>query len=273
MTTPMVPRSPLARLRWAAVDGWSIMRRDLTYWIRSPEEIIGSLAFPVTSVLLFGYVFGSAIVVPGGGDYREFLMPGLFGMTMVFGIVVTASAVVSDTARGVTDRFRSMPIAPSAVVTGRSLADMLRASLDLAALIGCGLVVGWRAHGSPGATVAAIALLLLLRFSLIWAGIYLGLVLRTPESVSVLFPLVLPFAMIANTFVAPSLMPAWLGVVAELNPMSATVAAIRELFGNPGFGGETWFARNAQLMAVLWPLLIIAIFFPLSVRRYANLSR
>ncbi|SHG21462.1 ABC transporter permease [Streptoalloteichus hindustanus] len=267
------PETPLARLRWAVVDGWTVTRRDLTHWIRSPEEVLGGLTFPVVSVLLFGYVLGSAMVVPGGGDYREFLMPGLFGMTMVFGMVITASAVVTDTSRGVTDRFRSMPMAPSAVVAGRSVADMIRAALDLTALLGCGLLVGWRAHGGVAAFLAAVGLLLLLRFALIWVGIYVGLLLRTPESATTLMTLVLPFAMIANTFVAPELMPSWLGVVAEVNPMSATVAATRELFGNPGLGGGSWLARNALLMAVVWPVALVAVFFPLSVRRFRDMSR
>ncbi|CAM3365246.1 ABC transporter permease [Kibdelosporangium persicum] len=273
MTTVPIPRTPAARLRWAVHDGLTVTRRDLTHWIRSPEEIFGGLMFPVLSVLLFGYVFGSAMVVPGGGDYREFLLPGLFGMTMVFGLVITASAVVTDTSRGVTDRFRSMPMASSAVVAGRSIADMARAALDLAALIVCGLAVGWSPHGSFGATMAAIGLLLLLRFALIWVGIYVGLLLRTPESATALFPLILPFAMIANTFVAPGLMPTWLGYASEWNPMSATVAATRELFGNPGIGGETWAAHHPMLMAIVWPVVLILVFFPLSVRRFQTMSR
>ncbi|ALG07091.1 ABC transporter permease [Kibdelosporangium phytohabitans] len=181
--------------------------------------------------------------------------------------------VVTDTSRGVTDRFRSMPMAGSAVVAGRSVADMARAATDLAALVLCGLAVGWSPNGSLGATLAAIGLLLLLRFALIWVGIYIGLLLRTPESATALFPLILPFAMIANTFVAPSLMPAWLGHAAEWNPMSATVAATRELFGNPGIGGETWAAGNPVLMAILWPAVLILIFFPPSVRRFQTISR
>lgn len=273
MTTVPIPRTPAARLRWAIHDGLTVTRRDLTHWIRSPEEIFGGLMFPILSVLLFGYVFGSAMVVPGGGDYREFLLPGLFGMTMVFGLVITASAVVTDTSRGITDRFRSMPMASSAVVAGRSIADMVRAVLDLAALILCGLAVGWTSHGSFGATTGAIGLLLLLRFALIWVGIYCGLLLRTPESATALFPLILPFAMIANTFVAPGLMPPWLGYASEWNPMSATVAATRELFGNPGIGGETWAAHHPMLMAILWPVVLILIFFPLSVRRFQTMSR
>ncbi|RSM90609.1 multidrug ABC transporter permease [Kibdelosporangium aridum] len=272
MTTIPIPRTMAARLRWAVHDGLTVARRDLTHWIRSVEEILGGLLFPVLSVVLFGYVFGSAMVVPGG-DYREFLLPGLFGMTMVFGLVITANAVAIDSARGVTDRFRSMPMAGTAVVSGRSVADMVRAALDLTVLVLCGLAVGWRPHGSFAGTMAAIGLLLLLRFALIWIGIYIGLLLRTPESTAALFPLVLPFAMIANTFVAPALMPTWLGYVAEWNPMSATVSATRELFGNPGVGGETWAAQHPLLMAIAWPVLLILIFFPLSVHRFQRLSR
>ncbi|SMD19659.1 ABC transporter permease [Kibdelosporangium aridum] len=272
MTTIAIPRTMAARLRWAIHDGLTVARRDLTHWIRSAEEILGGLLFPMLSVVLFGYVFGSAMVVPGG-DYREFLLPGLFGMTMVFGLVITANAIAIDSARGVTDRFRSMPMASSAVVSGRSVADMVRATLDLTVLVLCGLAVGWRPHGSFAETMAAIGLLLLLRFALIWIGIYIGLLLRTPESTAALFPLVLPFAMIANTFVAPALMPTWLGHVAEWNPMSATVSATRELFGNPGVGGETWATQHPLLMAVAWPVLLILVFFPLSVHRFQRMSR
>ncbi|RZQ60534.1 ABC transporter permease [Amycolatopsis suaedae] len=272
-TTVTVPATAGERLRWAVADSAVMARRGLAHWWRSPEEVVGALLFPVVSVLLFGYVFGSAMSVPGGGNYREFLMPGLFGMTMVFGLTLTVAGVVADTARGTTDRFRSMPMAPSAVVTGRSVSDMVRAAVDLAVLAGCGLLVGWRSHGGLWATLAGLGLLLLLRFALIWVGVYIGLLLRTNEGASALYPLVLPFAMVSNTFVAPGLMPDWLGWLAEVNPMSSTVAAIRELFGNPGFGGDTWVAGNAQLMAVVWPVAMIAVFAPLSVHRFRNLSR
>lgn len=271
-TIPAIPQTRAERLRWGILDSWTLARRSLTYWLRSPQEIIGGLLFPVVSVLLFGYVFGSAMVVPGGGDYRQFLMPGLFGMTMVFGIVITASAVVADIHRGVTDRFRSTPMAQSAWVVGRSAADMLRAMLDLGVLIGTALLVGWRPHGTFGETAAALALLLLLRLALVWGGIVLGLVLRTTESISAVWPLILPFAMVANTFVAPELMPRWIGTLAEWNPMSATVDATRELFHSPGLGGDSWIADHGMLMSVAWPLALLAVFLPLAVWRFRRLS-
>jgi ABC-2 type transport system permease protein len=271
-TAPMIPRGPLDRLRWAVADAWTITLRDLTHWVYQPTPVVVGLLFPVLMVLMFGYLFGGAISVPGGGDYREFLLPGLFALTMVFGIEATIVAVTSDAAKGVTDRFRSMPMAQSAVVTGRCTADMLNSALGLAVLIVCGLVVGWQWRGGGGDALAAVGLLLLLRFALLWVGIYLGLLFKNPESVVAVQILVWPLGFLSNAFVAPATMPGWLGTVAEWNPLSATVSAARELFGNPGWGGETWMAQHAVLMAVVWPLLLFAIFFPLSVRRFQRLS-
>ncbi|MBV9847706.1 MAG: ABC transporter permease [Kutzneria sp.] len=263
----------MTSLYWAVADGWTITRRDLTHWVRQPTPIILGLLFPIMLVLMFGFLFGGAIAVPGGGDYREFLLPGMFVMTVAFGVEGTMIAVTTDAARGVTDRFRSMPMAQSAVVVGRNGADMLDSVLVLAAMIGCGLAVGWRWHGGPGATLAAVGLLLLLRFALLWVGIYLGLVVGGPETVAAVQILVWPIGFLSNVFVAPETMPAWLGTVAAWNPLSATVSATRELFGNPGWGGQSWIAQHATVMAVLWPLAIIAVFFPLSVRAFRRMSR
>ncbi|MFB4193698.1 ABC transporter permease [Streptomyces carpaticus] len=270
---PMIPTTPAARFRYAVADGWVVARRYLTHWVQEPGRIVAGLVFPGMMVLLFGYVFGSAMQVPGGGDYREFLMPGLFAMTMAMGIAVTVTAVVSDTSRGITDRFRSMPMARSAVVTGRSIADMVNSVLDLVVLLLCGLLVGWQWHNGPGSALAAVGLLLLLRFALVWVGIYLGLILPSPEAVTVVLAPVYPLTMIANTFVSPQQMPSWLGTIAEWNPLSATVSATRELFGNAGPAADgSWVAENAMLMAVVWPAVLIAVFLPLSVRRYRRLS-
>ena len=136
--------------------------------------------FPILLVLMFGYLLGGAIAVPGGGDYREFLLPGMFVMTMGFGCGEHAARRHHDASRGVTDRFRSMPMSPSAVVVGRCGADLLNSVLVLVVMLGCGLAVGWRPHGSLGETLAAFGLLLLLRFALLWVGIYLGLLTADP---------------------------------------------------------------------------------------------
>jgi len=272
-TTPVIPRTRLDRLRWAVADAWTITLRDLLHWLRQPAPVVVGLLFPVMVVLLFAYLFGGAMSVPGGGDYREFLLPGMFALTMVFGIEATMVAVTSDAAKGVTDRFRSMPMAPSAVVVGRSTADMLNSTLGLAVLVACGLVVGWRWHGSLAEALLAVGLLLLLRFALLWVGIYLGLLAKSPEAVAAVQILVWPLGFLSNGFVAPATMPGWLGTIVEWNPLSATISATRELFGNPGWGGDSWIAQHALLMAVVWPLLLVAVFFPLSVRRHRRLSR
>jgi ABC-2 type transport system permease protein len=272
--TPAAPRTPLDRLRWAVIDAWTITGRDLAHWVRQPTPVVVGLLFPVLTLVMFGYLFGGAMSVPGGGDYREFLVPGLFALTMVFGVEATMVAVTTDAARGVTDRFRSMPMAPSAVVVGRSTADMLNSMLGLAVLIACGLVVGWRWRGSAGEALLAVGLLLLLRFALVWVGIYLGLLARSPEAVTAVQILVWPLGFLSSAFVATATMPGWLGTIAEWNPLSATVSATRDLFGNPGVGVDaSWIAQHRLLMAIVWPLAIIAAFLPLSVRRYQRLSR
>jgi ABC-2 type transport system permease protein len=275
--TPAIPRTPLDRLRWALADAWTVARRDLIHWVRQPFGIVVTLLFPVMLVLMFGYLFGGAMSLPGatsgGGDYREFLMPGMFVMTMAFGLETTMTSVATDAARGVTDRFRSLPMSPSAVVLGRSIADMLNSALGLAVMIACGLLVGWRWNGSLGEALLAVGLLLLLRFSLLWVGIYLGLVAKSPEAVAAVQILVWPVLFLSNTFVAPETMPGWLGAISEWNPLSATVGATRELFGNPGWGGESLAAQNALVLAAAWPLVILAGFFPLCVWRYRRLGR
>ncbi|MFC4853776.1 ABC transporter permease [Actinophytocola glycyrrhizae] len=261
-------------MRYAFADGWTITRRDILHWTRDPGPVIIGLLFPVLMVVMFGYLFGGAMAVPGGGEgYREFILPGMFAMTMAFGLEATMIAVSTDAQKGVTDRFRSMPIAPSAVVTGRAGADMLNSVLGLAVIMGAGVLVGWQAHTGPAEVLAAVGLLLLLRFALLWLGIFLGLVIKGPESVVMVQILVWPVTFLSNAFVAPGTMPGWLGTMAEWNPLSSTVAAARDLFGNPSWGADSWVAEHALLMAVVWPVVLIAIFAPLSVRRFQRLSR
>ncbi|CAA9255235.1 MAG: Efflux ABC transporter, permease protein [uncultured Acidimicrobiales bacterium] len=273
LTTPPAPTEALDRLRWALRDGLLVAHRDLTHWVREPQLIAWGLLFPVMFVLLFAYVLGSGIVVPGGGSYREFLMPGMFAQTMAFGIGETIASVQADSARGVTDRFRSMPLAPSAVVVGRSLANLVYSALSLVLMIGCGLAIGWRWRSSLGDALAAVGILLLLRFAFLWIGIILGLKATSAEMANSIFALLYPVTMLSNAFVAPELMPGWLGTVAAWNPLSSTITATRQLFGNPGVEASGWLAENAVLMAVVWPLAITVVSLPLAVRAYQRLSR
>ena len=274
IVTPVIPRTIWARLLWAITDAWVITRRDLAQWARQPAEVIAStLLFPVMIVLMFGYLFGGAMKVPGGGGYRDFLMPGMFAMTMVFGIGATLAAVSADAARGVTDRFRSMPMAASAVITGRAAADMLNSAAALAVLAGCGLLTGWHPHRGAAHALGAFGLLLLLRFALLWPGVYLGLALRSsPEAVTAVRTLEFPIGFLGNPFVAISTMPAWIGAIALWNPVSSTVSAARQLFGDPVGESPSWITDHAILMAAAWPLLLTAVFFPLSLHRYRHLN-
>jgi ABC-2 type transport system permease protein len=272
-TTPTIPRTPLARLRWTLADARTLTVRGMNHWVRQPLQVVAGLGFMIMLVALYGFLFGGAMSVPGGGNYMEFLMPGMFVMTMAFGIGETMAAMAADAERGVTDRFRSMPMASSAVVLGRSLTDMIYATVGLAVMIGAGLVMGWRFHGTMSETAAAIGLLLLLRFALLWIGIFLGLIVPTAAAVNSVWTFLFPFTMVTVAFAASETMPAWLGVVAEWNPLSATIYATRDLFGNPGADGTSWVAQNATFAAVAWPVLLLAVFLPLSVWRYRRLSR
>lgn len=280
MTTADLTSAPSAlsdrpgRRARALRDSWAMTRRNLSHVIRSPEEIAIYFSLPIMFVLVFGYVFGSGMIVPDEGNYREFLLPGVFAMTMLYGMGATGTAIAFDVNRGVVDRFRSMPVTRSALVVGRSGADLVRALLEMTALVVCGLLVGWQWHRGIGNALLAVGLLLMLRVAITWIGIYLGLAVPNPDTVGVIvFPLAFPLTAVSNVFVAPELLPEWLGTIAEWNPLSATVAASRELFGNPGLGGDSWIAQHSILMAIGWPILLTAIFAPLAIRRYQRLSR
>lgn len=264
--------SLIARFAWTLADTWTITRRDLYHWRLQPASVIVGWAFPVMIVLMFGLFFGGAIRVPDNGGYFEFLLPGMFATTMLFNLETTIIAVTTDASKGVTDRFRSLPMSALAVVLGRCIADMLNSLVGLAIMIAAGLLLGWRWHGGLDAALAAVGLLLLLRFALLWLGIFMGLVAKGPESVSTVQILVWPLSFLSNVFVDPSTMPSWLGVIAQWNPLSATTSATRQLFMNPGWQGASWISEHALLMAIVWPLLLIVIFLPLSMSRYRRLN-
>jgi len=273
----------IERARWAVIDTWTVTGRDLLHWVRRPGPVLVGLLFPLLIVLMFGYLFGGQMTGFGpagsgaasGQGYREFLVPGVFGMTMLFGLEITMLAVTVDANRGITDRFRSLAMSPVAVVGGRSVADLLNAVLGLAVMIAGGLAIGWRWRDGLGPALHAVALLLLLRFALIWVGVYLGLMVKGPEAVVAVQILVWPLGFLSNAFVDPATMPGWLGTIAEWNPLSSTVSAVRELFGNPvGQAGQgSWVTEHSMLMATLWPTLLLIVFVPLAVIRYRRLSR
>ncbi|MFJ1789131.1 ABC transporter permease [Streptomyces anulatus] len=265
------PGGPSSRLGWALADSWTMTRRELAHWARQPVEMLVGLVFPVMLLLMFTYLVGGGRGVDG--DPTEFLVPGMLALTMAFGLESTMLAVTQDLGKGVIDRFRSMPMVPGAVLVGRSAADMLQSTAALAVMTGVGYAVGWRWHHGAVAALGAFGLLLLLRFAMLWVGILLAMVAGRPEMVSAVQILVWPVGFLSNVFAAPESMPGWLGAVVEWNPMSATATAVRELFGNPGGATGSWAAEHAGLLAVLWPVAIIAVFFPPAVARFARLGR
>ncbi|MET4644834.1 ABC-2 type transport system permease protein [Streptomyces atratus] len=256
---------------WAVADSWTMTRRELAHWARQPVQIVVGLVFPVMLLLMFNYLVGGGQGVDG--DNTEFLVPGMLALTMAFGLESTMLAVTQDLTKGVIDRFRSMPMVSGSVLVGRSVADMLQSVAALAVMIGVGYAVGWRWHDGVAAALGAVGLLLLLRFAMLWIGIQLAMVAGKPEMVQAVQILVWPVGFLSNVFATPESMPGWLGAVVEWNPMSATATAVRDLFGNPGGAGGSWAAEHAGLLAVVWPVALIAVFFPLAVRRFARLSR
>ena len=272
---PAPPTTTAGRIRWALYDGRTVARRNLAQLKAQPGELVGALIFPAIMVVLFGYVFGSAIAVPGGGNYREYLMPGLFAMTTVTGVLPTLLGMATDAGKGVMDRFRSMPIARSAVPFGQTGADIMTGVLAMTVMVGCGFVVGWRPHRGIAATLAAFGLLVLFRYAVSWVGAYLGLLIGDPETADQYVPLVFPVTMVSNTFVPTTHMPGWLRAIAEWNPVSALVAACRDLFGNPGapVGHEPWPLAHPVAATLAWSFVLLAVFVPLAVRRYVTMSR
>lgn len=272
---PAPPVTTGGRIRWALHDGVTVVRRNLAQLKAQPGELVGALIFPAIMVVLFGYVFGSAIAVPGGGNYREYLMPGLFAMTTVTGVLPTLLGMATDAGKGIMDRFRSMPIARSAVPFGQTGADILTGILAMTIMVGCGFVVGWRPHKGIAMTLAAFGLLVLMRYAVSWAGAYLGLLIGNPETADQYVPLVFPVTMVSNTFVPTTHMPAWLRAIAEWNPVSALVAACRALFGNPGApaGPVPWPLAHPVAATLAWSFVLLAVFVPLTVRRYVTMSR
>ena len=268
---PAPPSGPLARLRWALADALTVTRRNLAHIRRVPEKLLDVTLGPIIFVFLFAYVFGSAIQVPGGGSYREFLLPGIFCQSIAFLAITTAVGVADDMQKGLVDRFRSLPMARSAVLVGRTFADLTQSVLGLAVMATCGLIAGWRAHHGLPSTLAGFGLLLLFGFAMTWLGTFIGLLVRTPATANTIgFTALFPITFIANTFVPTQGMPAFLRTLADWNPLSATVAACRLLFGNPGAGytGGAWPLQHPVAASLGYSLLILAIFVPLAVRRY-----
>ncbi|WP_214320201.1 ABC transporter permease [Nonomuraea sediminis] len=276
--TLIVPRPPATageRLRWTVADSLTIASRTFSRLKAQPMEIVSFLVFPIMMTVLFGYVFGSAIKLPAGGDYRSYLMPGIFMQVMAMTATAAATAVAEDMERGIIDRFRAQPIARGAVLIGRSVADLSMHLLSLTSMVAAALLLaGWRAHGTPAQTAAAFGLLALFGFAMIWVGTYIGLYVKSgAQADAATFGWLFPMTFLANTFVPTEGLPVWLKPIADWNPMSATVAAIRQLFGNPTSASRAWPLQHPITASLAWSLLILVVFVPLAVHRYRSTTR
>jgi ABC-2 type transport system permease protein len=264
------------RLCWAVSDSLVLTWRSLARIAREPETLMDVTVQPLMFVLLFAYVFGGAIGLPGGGSYHEYLIGGMFGMGIAGSAPGTAVALVADMKEGIIDRFRSLPMSRAAVLLGRTTADLLTQVIGGLVIAVAGLAVGWRIHTGPADALAAFGLALLFGYAFTWGGVCLGMVLRSVEAAQQLgFILFLPLTFVSNAFVPTQGMPAWLRVVADWNPFSAVAAACRQLFGNPNPSAlvQAWPMQHPELATLLWSVVALVVFVPLAVRMYASKQR
>ncbi|WP_072686895.1 ABC transporter permease [Rhodococcus marinonascens] len=266
MTAPQT-----ASVHTALADGLTIAKRNMIKIKRVPDLIVFTTLSPIMFVLLFAYVFGSAIQVPGM-SYREFLIAGIFTQTVIFGSTWTGLGMAEDLQKGIIDRFRSLPMAPSAVLIGRTSSDVLINIVSLVVMSLTGLIIGWRIHSSIGEAALGYLLLLLFAYALSWIMAVVGMWIRTPEVFNnASFIVIFPLTFIANTFVDTSDLPGPLKVMAEWNPVSAVTQAVRELFGNtnPAMAvPDAWPLQNPIIASLGWSAVLLLIFVPFAVRRY-----
>ncbi|MEW2394508.1 ABC transporter permease [Streptomyces sp. NPDC046862] len=275
-TTDAVPvAAPVNPIAQSIRDSLVVAKRNLIRMSRIPEMVIFGLIQPIMFVVLFSYVFGGSMNIGGTTDpttYREFLMAGIFAQTVTFATAGAGAGIADDMHKGLIDRFRSLPMARGAVLTGRTLADLVQTALTLLVLAVVALLVGWRTHTNIGEVLGAFGLLLLLGYAFTWIGALIGLSVRTPEAATSggliwLFPV----TFISNAFVDSSRMTPWLRHVADWNPFSATVQACRELFGNPGVSpSDAWPMQHPVWASLIYSVLIVLIFRTLAVRKYRS---
>ncbi len=264
MTTDAVTvaPTPVAPVRTHAIeDALTIAWRNLLNIRRNPQLLVFATIQPVIFVLMFRYVFGGAIAVPGG-SYVNFLMPGIFVQTVVFGSLTTGVGLAEDLQKGLIDRFRSLPMARSAVLVGRTLADLTRNVFVVILMCVVGVAVGWRPDGSSVEIIAGIGIVIAFSYSLCWLFAIVGLSVRDSETAqAVSFPILAPLVFASSAFVPVSSMPGWLQAFAEHQPVTFVVNAVRGLtLGHP--------STHWTVGAVLWIVGIIAVCAPIAVNRY-----
>ncbi|HCI78548.1 MAG TPA: ABC transporter [Ktedonobacter sp.] len=250
-------------LYWTFADALVLAKRHLVQIPRIPEELIFATIQPIMFVLLFRYVFGGAIAV-SGTSYVNYLMAGIFGQTVIFGATSTGIGLATDLQKGLVDRFRSLPMAKSAVLTGRTISDLVRNTFVVIVMWIVGILVGFRPQGNPLAWLAAIGILLLTSFAFSWISASIGLLVSTVEAAqSAGFIWLFPLTFASSAFVPPSSMPTWLRVFANHRPVSVIIDAVRGLLLNKANASTVW-------QAVAWCIGILVVFIPLSVWAYGR---
>jgi ABC-2 type transport system permease protein len=252
-------------------DGSVVAKRNLIKIKRMPEVLVFVLLSPIMFVLLFGYVFGGSIEVPGI-EYREYLVAGIFAQTVIFGATFTGAGLAEDMQKGIIDRFRSLPMSRSAVLVGRTASDVVYNVLSITVMALTGLAVGWRIRTSIWEAIAGFLLLLLFAYAFSWVMALVGLMVPTVEVVNnASFMVIFPVTFVANTFVPADDLPGPLEAFADWNPVSSVTQASRELFGNTSSASPpagAWSLEHPVIYTLLWVAAILVVFVPLSVRRY-----
>ena len=250
----------------------TIFRRNLIHIKRMPEMLLDVTIQPVMFVLLFAFVFGGSINVIGTpAGYREWLMAGIMGQTIAFASFIVAVGLTADLDKGIVDRMRSLPINPAAVLVGRSISSLMHSSIGIVIMSLTGLAIGWRIRDGFLEAVAAYALLLMWGFTMIWLGILVGSTMRSVEAVNgLMFATMFPITFLANTFAPTEKMPSGLRTIAEWNPLSSLVQAVRELWGNyPPMGDDAALPlQHPVLSTLIWTVGLTAILAPLALRAF-----
>ena len=251
---------------------WRALARIAT----TPEQVLNVTVQPVVLVLLFSYVFDGAIKLPGGGNYRDYLIAGIIAVNMGAAAQGAAISMAVDQSTGLVDRLRSLPMSRVAFIAGRTLADLVTTVLAAAVAAGTGLAVGWRVHGTPAGIAGAAGLALLFGYCAAWAGACVGMLARGPEAAQAVgLTVIVPLSLTSNAFIATTAMPGWLQAVADWNPVSVLAAACRQLLGNPDPAAAiaAWPMRHPEVASAAWSLALLAVLMPVTVWLYVRRNR